>query len=311
MARRPKVISVASYNNIEYEPFMENITRVRYMKYFKGTKPSFKERESTGILMGAFLSLTVGCIAAPYILLIGSHFSHRTIVGFTMLMAAATVFLAVWGFRKMTEEKNRVYNPVPDEEYDRYLDFDIKGAIVRARLLVTDKTPDLKEERDSIMDVEPVVLYSAESYSSDVNLPMLVKCGDDGFIRASNLYLMILFPTEKGMYINITYLNLLSGKAKFDRIYACPYEHADSITYEKRKYDIVTQQGKEVTKRVKSFLIRSGAGDTSEVGVDIIDYDIIDSVGGRFNEAPVHAALERLSHFFPDDQLPTKKASAK
>lgn len=311
MARRPKVISVASYNDNEYEQFTENITRVRYMKYFKGTKPAFKERESTGILMGAFLSLTVGCIAAPYLLLIGSHFSHKTILGFTILMAATTVFLAIWGFRKMAEEKTHVYRPVPDEEFDRYLAFDIKGLIVRAKLLVTDKTPDLKEDRDSIMDVDPIVLYSAEGYSSDVNLPLLLKCGDDGIIRASNLYVMVLFPTEKGMYINITYLNLLSGKAKFDRIYACPYKDVDSITYKDRSYDIVTQEGKEVMKRVKSFLIKSSAGDTSEVGVDVVDYDIINTVGGHFDEAPVEAAMERLAHYFPDNQLPLKKASGR
>ncbi|MDO4176813.1 MAG: hypothetical protein Q4D99_04980 [Bacillota bacterium] len=311
MARKQKVISVASYNDNEYDQFTENITRVRYIKYFKGTRPSFRERESTGILTGAFLSLTIGCIAAPYLLLIGSHFSHKTIIGFAMIMAAATVFLGIWGFRKMAEEKKRVYRPVPDEEFDRYLAFDLKGLIVRARLLVTDKTPVLKAEEDSIMEVEPIVLYSAEGYSSDVNLPLLLKCGDDGIIRASNLYVMVLFPTKKGMYINITYLNLCSGKAKFDRIYACPYEDVDSITYKKRNYDIVTQEGKEVMKRVKSFLIKSSAGDTAEVGVDVIDYDIIDTVGGHFDETAVNEAMERLAGYFPGGGLPNKKPQAK
>ncbi|MCQ2545845.1 MAG: hypothetical protein MJ144_05385 [Clostridia bacterium] len=291
MAKIKKIVSVASYNDKEYEQFLENITRVRYMKYFNGTEPRFKERESTGILTGAFLSLIVGCIGAPYLLKIGSHFSDRTILGFAMIMAATTVALGIWGIRKRIEEKNRVYNPVPDEEFDRYLDFDIKGLIVRARLLVTDKTPVLKNEEDSIMDVDPIVLYSAESYSSNVNLPLLLKVGDDGFIRASNLYTMILFPTERGMYINITYLNLCSGQAKFDRIYACPYDDVDDIVYEDRQYDQVSQAGKEEIKRVKSFLIKSDAGDTREVGVDIIDYDIIEQYGGKFNEQPALDAL--------------------
>ena len=66
--------------------------------------------------------------------------------------------MPIWGFRKMAEEKKRVYRPVPDEEFDRYLAFDLKGLVVRARLLVTDKTPVLKAEEDSIMDVEPIVL---------------------------------------------------------------------------------------------------------------------------------------------------------
>lgn len=294
MAKKEKIVSIASYNDKEYEQFLENITRVRYMKYFNGTEPRFKERESTGILTGAFLSLVVGVIGAPYLLKIGSHFSDRTILGFALIMAVTTVVLSFFGIRKLLEEKKRVYKPVPDEEFDRYLDFDIKGLIVRARLLVTDKTPVLKNEEDSIMDVEPIVLYSAEGYSSNVNLPLLLKCGDDGFIRASNLYTMILFPTDKGMYINITYLNLCNGSAKFDRIYACPYEDVGDITYEDREYAQISQSGKEELKRVKSFLITSDAGDTKEVGVDIVDYDIMEQYGGRFNEQPALDALKFL-----------------
>lgn len=294
MAKKEKIVSIASYNDKEYEQFLENITRVRYMKYFNGTEPRFKERESTGILTGAFLSLVVGVIGAPYLLKIGSHFSDRTILGFALIMAVTTVVLSFFGIRKLLEEKKRVYKPVPDEEFDRYLDFDIKGLIVRARLLVTDKTPVLKNEEDSIMDVEPIVLYSAEGYSSNVNLPLLLKCGDDGFIRASNLYTMILFPTDKGMYINITYLNLCNGSAKFDRIFACPYEDVGDITYEDREYAQISQSGKEELKRVKSFLITSDAGDTKEVGVDIVDYDIMEQYGGRFNEQPALDALKFL-----------------
>lgn len=294
MAKRDKIVSVASYNDKEYEQFLENITRVRYIKYFNGTKPKFKERESTGILTGAMLSLVIGCVAVPYLLKIGSDFSDKTIIGFTMIMAATTIFLGFWGLRKRLEEGRRVYNPVPDEEYDRYLEFDLKGLIVRARILVTDKTPVLKNEEDSILDVDPIVLYSAESYSSNVNLPLLLKCGDDGYIRASNLYVMLIFPTDKGMYINITYLNLCNGQAKFDRIYSCPYEDVGDITYKDRKYEQVSQAGKTEVKRVKSFLITSDVGNTKEVGVDLVDYDIIEQYGGKFNEQPAIEALEFL-----------------
>lgn len=291
---RYKVISVASYNGTEYEQFQENITRVRYMKYFKGTEPAFKERESTGILTGSLLSLVIGVIIAPYLLRIGSHFSDRTIFGFMLLMAASTVFLGIWGIQKRREEKSRVYRPVPDAEFDRYLEFDLKGLVNRARMLVAEKTTVLKNGEDSIEGIEPIVLYSAESYSSNVNLPLLLKCGDDGFIRASNLYVMILFPTDKGMYINITYLNLCNGQARFDRIYACAYEDVKDITYEDREYGQVSQEGKAEIKRVKSFLITSDAGDTKEVGVDVVDYDIVEQYGGRFNEQPALDALAFL-----------------
>ena len=289
-----KIISVTSYNREEYDQFQENITRVRYIKYFNGTKPRFKERESTGILTGALLSLIVGVIIAPYLLRLGSHFSNSSILGFTMLMGATAIFLGIWGFRKLKEEKTRVYRPVPDEEFDRYLAFDLKGLVARARLLVADKTTVLKNGEDSIEGIDPIVLYSAESYSSNVNLPLLLKCGDDGFIRASNLYVMILFPTDKGMYINITYLNLCNGQARFDRIYACAYEDVKDIIYEDREYGQVSQEGKAEVKRVKSFLITSDAGDTKEVGVDVVDYDIMDQYGGRFNEQPALDALAFL-----------------
>ncbi len=294
MARK-KIVSVASYNDSAYEQFAENITRVRYVKYFKGTKPAFKERESTGILMGGFLSLIIGCIGAPYLLTIGSHFSSRTITGFTMLMAATTIFLAIWGFRKILEEKKRIYKPVKDEEYDKYFAFDLKGLAVRARMLVTDKTPILKDGKDSIEGIDPIILYSPEGYSSNVNLPLLIKQGDDGFIRASNLYVMILFPTKQGMYINITYLNLCDGSAKFDRIYACPYEDVERVFFAKREYSLVSQQGRNEMKRVKSFMITSGSGDTKEIGVDVVDYDIIDQYGGKFDVSATEKAVELLN----------------
>ena len=306
-----KIVSVASYNEKEFEQFQENITRVRYMKYFNGTEPAFKERESTGILTGALLSLVVGVIIVPYLLRLGSHFSDRTIFGFMLLMAASAVFLGIWGFLKRREEKTRVYRPVPDEEFDRYLEFDFQGLIKRARLVVAEATTVIKNGEDSIEGVDPILLWSAEGYSSNVNLPLLLKCGDDGFIRASNLYVMILFPTEKGMYINITYLNLCSGQAKFDRVYACAYEDVKDITYEDREYGQVSQQGKAEIKRVKSFLITSDAGDTKEVGVDVVDYDIMDQYGGRFNEQPALEALAFLRKKAGLDQAdPPAKAGA-
>ena len=299
MAKK-KAISVASYNDKEYEQFAENITRVRYMKYFKGTKPAFKERESTGILSGAFLSLTIGCLAVPYLLRIGSDFSTKTILGLTIVMAATTVVLGIWGFMKMAKERRRIYRPVSDEEFDRYLAFDLKGLTTRARMLVTDKTPHLKEGKDSIEDVEPVILYSPEEYSSNTNLPLLIKRGDDGKVRFSNLYTMVLFPTKQGMYLNITYLNLCDGSAKFDRIYACPYTELEEVTFKRRKYAMTSQAGRSEIHDVKSFLIISKTGDTREAGVDVIDYDILKDYGGHFDDTPVKLAAMRLNKFVPE-----------
>jgi len=293
---KEKMTSVAIYNRGEFDQFTENITRVRYVKYFKGTKPAFKEKESTGILAGAFLSLTVGCFMAPYLLKIGSHFPASTIKGFALVMAVTTVVLAFFGFRKMIEESKHVYKPVPDEEFDRYLAFDLKGLATRAQFIVKEATDDLLQGRDSIEGIEPILLYSTEEYSSNVNLPLMIKKGDDGLIRSSNLYVMLIFPTEKALYINITYLNLLTGAAKFDKVYACPYENIESITYEDRKYNLISQAGRDEIKNVKSFMIRAKTGNKREVGVDIVDYDIIKQYGGHFDETAALNALETLNN---------------
>ena len=295
MAGKNKIISVASYNDKEFEQFTENITRVRYIKYFKGTKPVFKERESTGIFIGAVLCFIIGCIMAPYLLKRGSDLSPLTITVFTIVMAITGIILTIWGLKKVLHERRRTYKPVKDEEFDKYFAFDIEGLKVRARFLVTDKTMRLKDEEDSIENVSPIVLYAPEEYSSNVNLPMLCKCGEDGIIRASNLYVMIIFPTSWGVYINTTYLNLCNGSAKFDRIYACPYEDIESITYKKREYNVVSQGGKEFVKRAKSFLIQSNVGDTSEVGLDIVDYDMVEQLGGRFDESAAKNAVTVLT----------------
>ena len=59
---------------------------------------------------------------------------------------------------------------------------------------------------------------------------------------------------------------------------------------------ISQQERKELLKHVKSFIITSGEGETGEVAIDIVDYDIMEQYGGKFDET----AVKHVMNFLPD-----------
>lgn len=310
MAKQPHN-SIAKYNS-DFDQFVDNITRVRYLKYFIGTKPSFTEEESTGFFVGAFLSFLFGLFIIPYLLGRDSHFDGSPAISIaSSFFMIAGIILAVWGLIKHLKERKKEHKPVEDEEYDRYLAYDMKALSIKARQIVNSKSEPILKGNDSIDEVEPIILSSAEQYSSNTNLPCRVKAGKDGFIRASNLKAMFIYPSNKSLYIYTTYLNLCDGTSKFDHVYVCDYENVASVKYIKRKEQQVTAKGVATDRKVKSFIITSDSGNTSEVSINIVDYDFISATGGKFKEDAAEAALERLSYFFPKKQLPTKKASGR
>lgn len=280
--------------NPDFDRFQETITRGRYRKYFYGPKPLWKERESTGIIFGSLLCFFFGWFIVPYI----GHAAGLNPLGLKLAAAVLTlggILILVRGLFKVKEEKTKTYTPIKDEEFDRYFLYDLSGLKNKSKAFLKENIADLDSSGNDIDSVEPFVMYSAEDYSSNVNLPLMVKRGEDGLIRASNLFFMLIYPFNDICYIYTSYVNLFDGTAKFEHSYDCKYTSIESVGYEDVTFSTVTQQRKEVEMHTKTFYIKAKEGNTSRVSVNIIDYDIIKKIGGYFDETEALKAYDFLN----------------
>ncbi len=270
--------------NADFDRFQETITRGRYRKYFYGPKPLWKERESTGIFFGTILCFLFGWFIIPYI----GRAAGLDPLGLklaTIVLTIGGILILVRGLFKIKEEKSKTYTPIKDEEFDRYFEYDIKGLKNKSKAYLRENIASLVPSGNDPDSVDPFILYSAEEYSSNVNLPLMVKCGDDGLIRASNLFFMLIYPFNDICYIYTAYVNLFDGTAKFEHAYDCKYTSIESVGYEDVTFTTVTQSRKEVEKHTKTFYIKAAEGNTSRVSVNIVDYDIIKDIGGHFDNS--------------------------
>ena len=280
--------------NADFDRFQETITRGRYRKYFFGPKPLWKERESTGIIFGALLCFLFGLFIVPYI----GHAAGLDPRGLKLAAAVLSlggILILVRGLFKIKEEKNKTYTPVKDEEFDRYFQYDILGIKNKSKEFLRENIADFASSGNDLDTVKPFIMYSAEEYSSNVNLPLMVRCGDDGIIRASNLFFMLIYPFNDICYIYTSYVNLFDGTAKFEHAYDCNYTSIESVGYEDITFSAVTQKRQEVEMHTKTLFIKAKEGNTSRVSVNIIDYDIIKNTGGHFDETEALKAYEFLN----------------
>lgn len=280
--------------NADFDRFQETITRGRYRKYFLGSRPVWKERESTGIFFGAILCFFFGWFIVPYV----GHAAGLNPLGLKLAAIVLTlggVLVLIRGLFKTKEENAKTYTPIKDEEFDRYFRYDVSGIKNKSKAFLKESIADLDSSGNDLNDVEPFVLYSAEAYSSNVNLPLMVRCGDDGLIRVSNLFFMLLYPFHDICYIYTAYVNLFDGTAKFEHAYDCKFTSIESVGYEDVTFSTVTQQRKEVEMHTKTLYIKAKEGNTSRVSVNIIDYDIMKSTGGYFDETEALRAYEFLN----------------
>ncbi len=270
--------------NADFDRFQETITRGRYRKYFFGPKPVWKERESSGIFLGTILCFLFGWFIVPYI----GHAAGMSPLGLklaTLVLTLGGILIFVRGLFKMKEENAKTYTPIKDEEYDRYFQYDVLGIKNKSKAFLRENIANFASSGNDLDSIEPFILYSPEEYSSNVNLPLMVRCGDDGLIRASNLFFMLIYPFDDICYIYTCYVNLFDGTAKFEHAYDCNYTSIEKVGYEDITFTTVTQQRKEVEKHTKTFYIQAKEGNTSRVSVNIVDYDIIKDIGGHFDKA--------------------------
>lgn len=284
--------------NADFDRFQETITRGRYRKYFFGPKPLWKERESTGIIFGAILCFFFGWFIVPYI----GHAAGLDPLGLKLAMIVLTIggiLILIRGLFRIKEEKAKTYTPIKDEEFDRYFQYDISGIKNKSKAFLRENIADFASSGNDLDSVEPFVLYSAEEYSSNVNLPLMVKCGDDGLIRASNLFFMLIYPFDDICYIYTCYANLFDGTAKFEHAYDCKYTSIETVGFEDITFTTVTQKRQEVEKHTKTLYIKAKEGNTSRVSVDIVDYDMIKSIGGHFDKTEALKAYVFLNSKLP------------
>lgn len=279
--------------NADFDRFQETITRGRYRKYFSGPKPAWKERESTGIFFGAILCFFFGWFIVPYI----GHAAGLNPLGLKLAVAVLTlggILILVRGLFKIKEEKAKTYTPISDEEFDRYFRYDVLGLKNKSKVFLKENIAGLDSSENDLDSIEPFILHSAEEYSSNVNLPLMVKRGDDDLIRASNLFFMLIYPFDDICCIYTAYVNLFDGTAKFEHAYDCRYSSIESVGYEDITFSTVTQKRQEMEMHTKTLYIKAKEGNTSRVSVNIIDYDIMKNIGGYFDETEALKTYEFL-----------------
>lgn len=279
--------------NADFDKFQETITRGRYRKYFLGPKPSWKEKESSGIILGALLCFLFGWFIVPYL----GHAAGLNPTGLKYAIAFLTfggIVVLIRGLFKIREENNKTYTSVKDEEFDRYFKYDVAGIVNKSKSFLKENITDYDSSKYDVDSVEPFILYSAEEYSSNVNLPLAIKVGEDGVIRASNLFFMLIYPFKDVCYIYTCYVNLFDGTAKFEHAYNCNYTSIETVGYEDITFTTVTQKGQEVEMHTKTFYIKAKEGNTSRVSVNIVDYNIARKFDGRFDETEAFRTYEFL-----------------
>ena len=280
--------------NADFDNFQETITRGRYRKYFLGPKPLWKERESTGIIFGSILCFFFGWFIVPYLGRVAGLHPLGLKLAIVVLTLGGLIIL-VRGLFKVKEEKNKTYTPIKDEEFDKYFHYDIKGLKNKSKAFLKENIASFDSLGNDLNSVEPFIMYSAEEYSSNVNLPLMVKRGDDDLIRASNLFFMIIYPFEDICYIYTSYVNLFDGTAKFEHAYDCKYTSIETVGYEDITFSKISQKRQEVEMNTKTFYIKAKEGNTSRVSANIIDYNIIKDIGGHFDETEAMKAYEFLN----------------
>lgn len=279
--------------NPDFDRFQETITRGRYRKYFLGPKPVWKERESTGIFFGTILCFFFGWFAVPII----GRAAGLNPMGLKLAALALTlggIVILIIGLFKLKEEKARTYTPIKDEEFDRYFKYDVFGIKNKSKAFLKENIAGFGSSGNDLDSVEPFIFHSAEEYSSNVNLPLVVKCGDDGLIRASNLFFMLIYPFDDICYIYTCYANLFDGTAKFEHAYDCKYTSIETVGYEDITFTTVTQKRQEVEKHTKTLYIKAKEGNTARVSANIIDYDLVKKTGGYFDETEAIKVYEFL-----------------
>lgn len=247
-----KEYTVALFNE-DYEHVEELIRRGRMKRYFVGA-PKWHQRESVGVVFGGVLSLAFGLFIPT--LLMNSGLNPNGLKAASLILILGGTFLLIKGYFEASKDYKKVYEEVPDEEWDQCLSYDLQGIQLKAKGLLSEKIVNFIEGLESIEDLETIVITGPDDWASNPNLPMLMTLGGDGILRSSNLGVMVIFLGKDHFYVYQCSYNMRNGSVKRECAYTCPYE--DFLGAEIRqgeKKTLVTDK-KIVKHKMLEFVLR-------------------------------------------------------
>ena len=302
-----KEYTVALFNE-DYDHVEELIRRGRMRRYFQGP-PKWHQRESVGVVFGGLLSLAFGLFIP--ILLGNSGLNPMGLKAASFILVLGGAFLLVKGYLEVNKDYKKVYDEIPDEEWEKCLSYDLQGIKGKAKGLLSEKLDNFINGRETIEDLETLIITGVDDWASNPNLPMLMTMGEDGIIRPSNLGVMIIFLGKEHFYVYQCSYNMRSGSVRREHAYTCSYE--DFLGGEIRKGEkrtLVTDK-KIVSHKILEFVLFFQKEEQEELSLVISDIDTEKGTGGKFDISTSEKALERMNQILGDKRpkLPQKEIS--
>ena len=321
-----KEYTVALFNE-DFDHVEELIRRGRMRRYFQGA-PRWHQRESIGVVFGGVMSLAFGIFIPILLGNAGLNPMGLKVASGVLILGGA--ILLIKGYLEVGKDRKKVYEEVPDEEWEKCFKYDIEGIKLKAKALLSEKLANFVDGVESIENLEIIVVTGPDDWASNPNLPMLMTLGEDGVIRASNLEVMLIFLGKNHFYVYQASYNMRSGSIRREHAYTCPYEKflgaeiregekrtlvTDKKIVNHRVLEFVllfkneeeaiqeTQGAQEIQKLQEAVEIQEDEENENELLLVISDIDTEEGTGGKFDIEDSEKAVERMKEVFAVENI--------
>jgi hypothetical protein len=209
-------------------------------------------------------------------------------------MTAVGIAVCVKGLYGMYKETRMESKPVPDKVYDEILEYDIVGLKKTSKDILEQNIP-VPSGGERFDDMEMILVKGPREYSSNVNLPLLWKLGEDGKLRYSNFSVMALYFGKENLYIYTCIFNMRNGTARYHHTYECPYREIRFAGFEDRVVETVTQNNKAVEQNLKMLVIDGGDSEDEKLAMPVADYDMMKKFNGTIDITDAEKAVEKIN----------------
>jgi len=304
-----KDYTVALYNK-DYDNIKELVARGKMRRYFGGNL-KWSERESFGILFGAFL-----CFAFSYLIPVflgKSGLDPDGIQWTSRFLIAGGIVVLIKGFYDIRKDAKKVRDPVTDDECDECFRNDMAGIIIKARKVLSENIPALKEGYEDIESLELHVVTGPEDRSANVNLPLLMVVGENGIIRCSNYSVLVIAFGKEDLYIYQCVYNMRDGSVRREHAYRCPNDIFRNAEIRRDEKNVLTGSSKPKLHKLLEFVISTdnaeavGEGE-AELAITVADLTCEERSGGRFSLKSAEEAVEKLMKIRGCSPVPRRSA---
>ncbi len=304
-----KDYTVALYNK-DYDNIKELVTRGKMRRYFGGHL-KWSERESFGILFGAFLCFAFSLLIPVF--LGKSGLDPDGIQWASRFLMAGGIVVLIKGFYDIQKDSKKVRDPVTDEECDECFRNDMAAIIIKARKVLAENIPALKEGYEDIETLEIHVVAGPEDRTANVNLPLLMVVGENDVIRYSNNSVLVIAFGKEDFYIYQCVYNMRDGSVRREHAYRCPHDIFRKAEIRRAEKDVLTANNKPKRHKVLEFVISTDNAEAAgegedELAITVADLTCEERSGGRFSLTSAEEAVEKLIKIRGCSPVPRRSA---